>query len=519
MPASETTRGTADRATDGTATTNVGNPGVLIGTQDVGGQPYARYRATKGTWVSSSLQEQGYARLYGRNTGYGAYTGLVRSSDGTALTNPDRIRPGQEFLVPVLPAAQPVPGRTEASPWTTGLFANVEASRGNENRYGGSQPVTALTNPDRIRPGQEFLVPVLPAAQPVPNRTEASPWTTALFADIEASRGTENRCGGSQPVTTALLAEGAAALVNEIEAIPYTDIARQWKAKRGKFLMVANHLKNNLSGHQLFQIWLQFWIEQEHKALADEKAARMKVWSRDNVAYADNMFRFRGGRRDALGPEYQEAADRLDAASFLLSGQVPTQLLNWLEARVDIMHEHLTLGQVEYKALELAQTQVWFQTWIEPVLLGMLGWAQSAPRSPSRAPTRDPEPIGKKNVPAPVPEPPTVRPFLTAERIREMLARGVRVLTFRSFNSDVVQNQQIKPTGETNPNFGDKVAFVEGFQGANYGPYRMVIEMDKVGRLYPHPVSPGEYYTPDPIPAGEGYWTTSEEVAKAFRTR
>jgi len=92
MTASETTRGTVNRAT------NVGNPGVLIGTQDVGGQPYARYRATNGTWVSASLQEQGYATLYGRNTGYGAYTGLVRSSDGTPLTNPDRIRPGQEYL-------------------------------------------------------------------------------------------------------------------------------------------------------------------------------------------------------------------------------------------------------------------------------------------------------------------------------------------------------------------------------------------------------------------------------------
>jgi len=140
MTASETTRGTVDRATEGTGTTNVGNPGVLIGTQDVGGQPYARYRATNGTWVSASLQEQGYATLYGRNTGYGAYTGLVRSSDGTPLSNPDRIRPGQEYLVPIVRAAQPAPGRTEASPRTTELFADAEAPRGIDDRYGGSQP-------------------------------------------------------------------------------------------------------------------------------------------------------------------------------------------------------------------------------------------------------------------------------------------------------------------------------------------------------------------------------------------
>jgi hypothetical protein len=135
MTASETTRGTVDRAT------NVGNPGVLIGTQDVSGQPYARYRATNGTWVSASLQEQGYATLYGRSTGYGAYTGLVRSSDGTPLTNPDRIRPGQEYLVPIVRAAQPAPGRTEASPRTTELVADAEAPRGIDDRYGGSQPL------------------------------------------------------------------------------------------------------------------------------------------------------------------------------------------------------------------------------------------------------------------------------------------------------------------------------------------------------------------------------------------
>jgi hypothetical protein len=136
MTASETTRGTVNRAT------NVGNPGVLIGTQDVGGQPYARYRATNGTWVSASLQEQGYATLYRPNTGYGAYTGLVRSSDGTPLTNPDRIRPGQEYLVPVLRSTQPPPARPQTNSRTIELFSNAEDSRSTRNRYdaGGQRP-------------------------------------------------------------------------------------------------------------------------------------------------------------------------------------------------------------------------------------------------------------------------------------------------------------------------------------------------------------------------------------------
>ena len=147
MTASETTRGTVGRATEGTGTTNAGNPGVLIGTQDVGGQPYARYRATNGTWVSASLQEQGYAALYGRNTGYGAYTGLVRSSDGTPLTNPDRIRPGQEYLVPVLRSTQPPPAQPQGNNRTIELFSNAEDSRSTRNRYDASSQRPQVTGP------------------------------------------------------------------------------------------------------------------------------------------------------------------------------------------------------------------------------------------------------------------------------------------------------------------------------------------------------------------------------------
>jgi hypothetical protein len=189
MTASETTRGTVDRAT------NVGNPGVLIGTQDVGGQPYARYRATNGTWVSASLQEQGYAALYGRNTGYGAYTGLVRSSDGTPLSNPDRIRPGQEYLVPIVRAAQPAPGRTEASPRTHELFAEAEAPRGIDDRYGGSQPVprtqlkvSAAQLPIPIAGAAAYALAraAAPAEGAEALAFEGASWEAAAFEEVSA---------------------------------------------------------------------------------------------------------------------------------------------------------------------------------------------------------------------------------------------------------------------------------------------------------------------------------------------
>jgi len=119
-------------------------------------------------------------------------------------------------------------------------------------------------------------------------------------------------------------------------------------------------------------------------------------------------------------------------------------------------------------------------------------------------------------VKAPAPPLKTERPFLTADKIRAMRESGVRVMTFRTFDRDVVQNKAITPQAQTNPFYKDKVALVEGFKGANYGPYSVVIEADKVPRLHREEASPGQYSTPDSIPAKAGYWTTREEVAKAF---
>ena len=80
-----------------------GNPGTFLGTKTVDGVTYARYRAEKGTWVSASLEERNYGLLFGKKAAYGAYTGIVRSPDGAPLANPDRIKPGQEYLFPIPP--------------------------------------------------------------------------------------------------------------------------------------------------------------------------------------------------------------------------------------------------------------------------------------------------------------------------------------------------------------------------------------------------------------------------------
>lgn len=80
-----------------------GNPGTYLGTRSIGDTTYARYRAAPGTWISSSLKQMGYDGLYGKDTAYGAYRGIVRTPEGTPIANPDKIKPGQEYLIPVAP--------------------------------------------------------------------------------------------------------------------------------------------------------------------------------------------------------------------------------------------------------------------------------------------------------------------------------------------------------------------------------------------------------------------------------
>jgi hypothetical protein len=112
----------------------------------------------------------------------------------------------------------------------------------------------------------------------------------------------------------------------------------------------------------------------------------------------------------------------------------------------------------------------------------------------------------------------TRRPFLSVDRIRSMRARGVRVMTFRTPDADVVQNQVIKPQGKTNPNFGDRISLVQGFRGAPYGNYCLVIEETSLNNnFYPHTASPGEFFTTSEIPTDAGYWTTIEIVEEALK--
>ncbi|HRD67360.1 MAG TPA: hypothetical protein PKY50_14535 [Candidatus Competibacter sp.] len=157
-----------------------------------------------------------------------------------------------------------------------------------------------------------------------------------------------------------------------VHAAKAGDILSQWQARKAEFLAVASS-PNYLNARQLFHIWQQLWQEEMSRGSLDEDRLRKQINKRNPAVYADNMDKFEHGKRDALGPEYQDAADRLDTARFMLTAA--TDLLNWLEARVDTMGDRYTLQQVNERAFEIANTWSKIETWFMPVIIGVLGMA------------------------------------------------------------------------------------------------------------------------------------------------
>jgi hypothetical protein len=197
----------------------------------------------------------------------------------------------------------------------------------------------------------------------------------------------------------------------DVQSLSANEIAKQWAQNRKALVAAAAAPDNSLGGHQLFQIWFHFWIDQLNTA-ADRKAQVGKaLWKADRASYANNMDLFQNGKRDALGPDYQDAADRYDGANFMLSGQM--RLLNWLEDWVDTGHHRLTFKAVNDKGLEIAKAQANFEEWVAPILLAIIGSVMEAPASRSTDPMRQlppgPEPVppSRQLGPSPTPAPPS----------------------------------------------------------------------------------------------------------------
>jgi hypothetical protein len=144
-----------------------GNPGTYLGEVDVDGRRYAKFSAEPGTWVSSSMKTMGYDQEYAAKDGYGAYRGLVLGPNGKPLADPDRIRPGDQYLVPertapAAPGARAVRAADTAA--STGPAAPTAPPR---SEPAADRPRARPAEAPAAAPAQLNLRPA-PEAAPVP---------------------------------------------------------------------------------------------------------------------------------------------------------------------------------------------------------------------------------------------------------------------------------------------------------------------------------------------------------------
>ena len=132
----------------------------------------------------------------------------------------------------------------------------------------------------------------------------------------------------------------------------------------------------------MYAAWLDLWTSRDERARPRREQLEEQIRARNPADYADKMDMFRAGRRDALGPEYQAAADEADLCAAQLS--VMNDVLEWLEAR-KAMSERVTLDQVNRRALETARAKAIYVNAFMALLLAQAPMARGAQTGAGRA--------------------------------------------------------------------------------------------------------------------------------------
>ncbi|MFD4511087.1 hypothetical protein ACFWPS_50510, partial [Streptomyces sp. NPDC058457] len=129
---------------------------------------------------------------------------------------------------------------------------------------------------------------------------------------------------------------------------------------------------NRLTARELFDIWMRYWTVRHNQALRNEREVRRSVWHKDVVAFTSHERKFRLGDRDAHGPAYQAAADELDFCQWMASAA--SELLVWLEVQ-EKKGTPVTFEQANRAAASIARGLAFNQTWVQPLLLAVVGGA------------------------------------------------------------------------------------------------------------------------------------------------
>lgn len=110
----------------------------------------------------------------------------------------------------------------------------------------------------------------------------------------------------------------------------------------------------------------------------------------------------------------------------------------------------------------------------------------------------------------------TVRPRATPQQLRQMAANKEEWLVWRTADEDVASNQTIKHTGQNTPagpHPPQLVYVARGVRGLPYGKYCVAVRVDAVRAV----TTPDalELVLLDEIPANEGVWYTTDDLAAA----
>lgn len=143
--------------------------------------------------------------------------------------------------------------------------------------------------------------------------------------------------------------------LEEIQAIPADQVRANWAARKQDFIAVASDPSNSLNSGQIYQIWLHYWMDEQAQARREYRDLDDALRKADMQAYVEKRPKFDAGVRHLYPREYEAAADRLAAADYYSSYLVGVH--DWLQAYVDVTRRHVTLEQVNLKAVELIKTR------------------------------------------------------------------------------------------------------------------------------------------------------------------
>ena len=224
----------------------------------------------------------------------------------------------------------------------------------------------------------------------------------AVIAFQEEKLGPGEGSGGVGPRTwqalDKLVADAAQAKRRkEIQAVADNQVRASWATRKDDFLAVAADPSNALNAHQMYQIWMRYWVDRQHEAYPDAKRLEEALRKQDPVAFLEKKPKFDAGKRGVFPADYEAAADRLAAANYYSSYLVGVH--DWLEIYVDGMGKRVTIYQVNEKAVELIKAHE-----LHMAILGFVIVIASTPVRES-LPSRPAPPPGPPETPGEAGEP------------------------------------------------------------------------------------------------------------------